>query len=196
MGFVTFWACSFTVVAWVTPLWSLEWNTYMVYSVEVPSPTQCSVLLNPVISPSTLCIWKAFHEQQLPASFNHSGLCSVTWQQVGYILNFVQVLRFSFPSWSSIVQWPSSQNRGVSGVNITLCEVDLQSVSPGGSPPNLNCQLGTFRDWWWGIMIVYMLHFHPIFWCVLVMMLTVVWRSVTEIKAAAAAFLSLMIRFD
>lgn len=139
---------------------------------------------------------KSFPWTTTSTSFNHSGLCSVTWQQVGYIINFVQVLRFSFPSWSSIVQWPSSQNRGVLGVNIILCEVDLQSVSPGGSPPNLNCQLGTFRDWWWGIMIVYMLHFHPIFWCVLVMMLTVVWRSVTEIKAAAAAFLSLMIRFD
>lgn len=89
---------------------------------------------------------------------------------------------------SSVVQWPSSPNWGVSGVNVALCGFGLQSVSPGGSPPNLSCHLGPVGDWWWGIMTVYVLHFYPIFWCVLVMMLTVVWRSVTEIKAAAAAF--------
>lgn len=77
---------------------------------------------------------------------------------------------------------------GASRVNIALLWSWFTKCVPWRLTPNLNCQLGTARDWWWGIMIVYMLHLHPIFWCVLVMMLTVVWRSVPEIKAAQQHF--------
>lgn len=141
------------------------------------------MLLNSVISSATPSLCKAFHGNRFPLPSTHSCLATSSCQEKTELIK--PLLKFLT---SSVVQWPSSPNWGVSGVNVAPCGFGLQSVSPGGSPPNLSCHLGPVGDWWWGIMTVYVLLFYPIFWCVLVMMLTVVWRSVTEIKAAAAAF--------
>lgn len=107
---------------------------------------------------------------------------------MGETINVVQMLSHSLLSYFSVGQLLNLHIWGASRVNIALLWSWFTKCVPWRLTPNLNCQLGTARDWWWGIMIVYVLHLHPIFWCVLVMMLTVVWRSVPEIKAAQQHF--------
>lgn len=150
--------------------------------------------LSKVVCSFTLCFEKPFCRQHLPHILQLVLVAFVMSPITGEAINFVQMLSHSLHS--SADQCLELHSWGACRVNVALLWSWFTKGVPWRLTPNLDCQLGTCQRLMTGIIIVFVLCFHPIFWCVLVMMLTVVWRSVTEIKAAAAAFLSLMIRFD